>query len=457
MVDVDDKRDLKRTLTLLDSTMINVGTIIGSGIFLVPTTVALYLHSSSMTITAWIVAGVVTLFGAITFAELGAAMPRAGGLFVFLKEAYGPVWGFLYGWTGFTVINTGAIAAISVAFATYLGYFHPLSILQIRLVAVGVIALFTILNIIGKRSNIWIQNMLTFVKIGSLIAIVILGFSLSGGQLQNFRPVLPISSISRLIAPFGLAMLAVLWSYDGWVELTFVGGEIKNPSRNIPLALLFSTLIIMALYLLVNLVFIYLLSMDGIGASELVAADASEVVLPGWGTTFVIIAILISTLGAANVFILTCPRIYYSMAREGLFFSSVAKIDPRFGTPVISLLFQGVWSSVLVFSGTFNQLITYVVFASWFFYGMCCAGVIVLRRKRPEMKRPYKTWGYPVVPLVFVATAAFLVINTILNSPRDAIIGTGFILLGVPVFVLWNRRRAKIGADGEDNRERGAG
>jgi len=430
---------MKRVLTLLDSTMINVGTIIGSGIFLVPTTIALYLHSSILTVAVWLVAGVVTLFGALSMAELGAAMPKAGGQFIYLRQAYGPLWGFLYGWGSFTVINSASIAALAIAFATYLGYFNPLTPFQIKLIAVLTITAFTVLNTYGVKTAVWTQNILTFLKIGALLAIATLGLSLPGGEAANFQPLLTTHSVTSLIGPFGLALMAVLWSYDGWIEITYIGGEVQNPGRNIPLSLLLSVLLIVAIYIVVNLVFIYLLSIPGIAGSELVALDAVAVVLGGFGTTLVILAILVSTLGGVHVNVLACPRIYYAMAEEGVFFQALSRIHPRFGTPAISLLVQGIWSSLLVFSGTFEQLITYVVFASWIFYAMSCAGVIILRRKQPELERPYKTWGYPWVPLAFIVFAALLVLNTIVNDPRDALIGLALLLTGVPAYAYWRR------------------
>ncbi|UCD37076.1 MAG: amino acid permease [Fidelibacterota bacterium] len=434
---------MKRVLTLLDSTMINVGTIIGSGIFLVPTTIALYLHSSILTLAVWLVAGVVTLFGALSMAELGAAMPRAGGQFVYLREAYGTIWGFLYGWASFAVINSAAIAALAVAFATYLGFFNPLTPLQIKLIAILSIVVFTLLNAYGVKTGVWAQNLLTFLKIGALLAIVVLGLCLEGGDSAHFQPFLPTRSVTSLIGPFGLALVAVLWSYDGWIEITYIGGEVRNPGRNIPLSLLYSVTLLIALYIVVNLVFMYLLSIAGIASSDLVASDAVAVVLGTVGTTLVILAILISTLGGVHVNVLACPRIYYAMAEEGLFFQALSRIHPKYGTPAIALLVQGIWSSLLVFTGTFEQLITYVVFASWIFYAMSCAGVMILRRKQPELDRPYKTWGYPWVPVAFIIFAALLVLNTIINDPRNALIGLGLILTGLPAYFYWKGKTVR--------------
>ena len=416
--------------------MINVGTIIGSGIFLVPTTVALYLESSYLMAAVWIIAGAVTLFGALSMAELGAAMPDSGGQYVYLREAYGPMWGFLYGWAAFTVINSASIAAIAVAFATYLKYFHTFTPLQVKLIAIFSIACFTALNSLHLKSGLWTQNIMTFSKVGVLIAFVALGLTLEGGSFTNFQPLMPTGSFSSLLTPFSLALVAVLWSYDGWIEVTYVGGEIKNPGKNIPLSLIYSTILLIALYLAVNFVFVYLLSISGIAGSELVASDAAQVMLGPKGVTLVILAILLSTLGAVNVNVLASPRIYQAMAVENLFFRSAANIHPRYGTPVSSLLIQGIWASVLVFSGTFYQLITYVVFTSWIFYAMSCGAVIVLRKKRPDMERPYKTWGYPYVPIIFILFAIFIVGSTLINDTRDSLIGIGLVLIGLPVYYL---------------------
>lgn len=431
---------MKRTLTLLDSTMINIGTIIGSGIFLVPTTIALYMQSTSLTILVWLVAGILTLFGALSMAELGAAMPRAGGQYVYLKEAYGPFWGFLYGWSSFWVINSASIAALAVAFATYLGHFYSITPLQIKLIAITAIAAFTLLNTYGLRTGVWVQNIITFLKIGALLAIIFLGIFLSGGEIANFQPLLPDRNFSSLVSLFGLALVAALWSYDGWIEVTYIGGEVKNPGRNIPRSLLLSTLILIVIYIIVNVVFIFLLSLPVIAQSQMVASEAVSVVLGSAGTTLVVVIILVSTLGGVHVNVLTSPRIYYAMAKDKLFFNSLAEIHPKHGTPALSLIISGIWSSILVFSGTFYQIITYVVFVSWIFYAMSCAAVIILRHKQPDLKRPYRTWGYPVVPVIFILLSGFLVLNTIVSSPLNALIGAGLILTGFPAYLYWKRK-----------------
>jgi len=434
---------MKRTLTLLDSTMINIGTIIGSGIFLVPATIALYINSSSLTVLVWVIAGILALFGALSMAELGAAMPRAGGQFVYLKEAYGPFWGFLYGWSSFWVINSASIAALAVAFATYLGFFFPASPIQIKLFAITAILFFTVLNIYGLRTGVWVQNIITFLKIGALLGIIALPMFLSGGDIANFQPLFQPSNFSSIVPIFGLALVAALWSYDGWIEVTYIGGEVKNPGRNIPLSLLISILTIIVIYIFVNIAFIYLLSLPIIAKSQMVASDAVSVILGSMGATLVVLIVLVSTLGGVHVNVLTSPRIYYAMAQENLFFRSLSKIHPKHNTPAFSLVVSGIWSSILVFSGTFEQLITYVVFVSWIFYAMSCAGVIILRYKKPNLERPYRTWGYPIVPIVFILFSGFLVINTIISDLNNALFSGMFIITGIPAFYYWKQKSRK--------------
>lgn len=430
---------LRRVLTLLDATMINVGSILASGIFLVPAIVAMYLGASSLIIAVWIIGGIISLFGALSVAELGAAMPRSGGQFVYLQEAYGPVWGFLYGWAAFAVINTGAIAAVAVAFAEYLGFFIPFTSVEIKIVAITSIVLLTALNTIGVKSGIWAQNIFTFLKVAALLSIVLLAFVLPGGKMSNFNPVLPVGSLLSLSGPLGLAMVAILWTYDAWIEITYVASEVKNPGKNIPLSLLFSMLIIITIYILTTIAFMYTLGITQMSQSELVASDSAIIFLGTFGASFVALSILISTLGANNGFILTSARISYAMSRAKVFFAFAGKVHPKFRTPAYALIIQGIWASLLTLTGSYEQLFTYVIFASWIFYGMSCGAVIILRIKRPELPRPYKTWGYPWVPVIFIVFAIWLTLNIILTAPRDSAIGIIIILSGLPAYFYWKR------------------
>ncbi len=437
--------ELKRQLGLFDATMINVGTIIASAIFIVPAGIALSLHATSLTVLVWVVGGIVSLLGALSVAELAAALPRAGGAFVYLTEAYGPVWGYLYGWANGTVINPASIAAIAVGFAGYLGFFIPLGGWGIKAVAIASIIALTLVNAYGVRAGAITQNVLTVMKIGTLAALIVIGFALPGGHVSNFAPVWPTQSWSSTVGPFGVAMVAALWAYDGWVETTFVAGEVTAPERNLPRAIIYSTLIAAALYILVTVSYTYVLSPTKVAGASLVASDAAQVTLGRLGAGFVVVAILISTLGANNGIVLSAARIPYAMAREGVMFRWIGDIHPRFLTPVSSLLVQGAISIVLALTGSYDQLFTYVIFTEFLFYAAMCAAVIRLRHSAPTLARPYRAWGYPVTPLLFIAFAVWLVGNTIVEKPLDALVGTAILVAGLPLYFYWKRQRPDQG------------
>jgi len=434
---MSDQPKLKRVLSLLDATMINAGGIIGSGIFMVPATVAMFTGSASLFFMVWIAGGIVSLFGALSVAELGAAMPRAGGQYVYLSEAYGPVWGYLYGWSAVAVINTASIAAVGVAFSEYLRFFFPITDVSIKGIAVATIVLLTIINILDVKSGARFQNVFTISKLGAIFGIIILGLVMEGGSNQNLSPFFSDQSFTELVGPLGLAMVSVLWTFDGWIFITYVAGEVKNPGRNIPLSLIFCMLIVVTIYLLLNYVLIYTLGFTGMNGSDLVVSDAASVFLGNKGAAIVTLIILISLIGANNGFVLTSARINYAMAKDKLFFYQASQIHPRFKSPSNALIIQCVWASLLTFTGTFNQLITYIIFASWIFYGMSAGAVIILRNKKPDMERPYKTPVYPWIPIIFILFAIFLTINTIIEAPRDAAIGLGIILAGLPMYYYW--------------------
>ena len=432
--------ELRRELGLLDSTMINVGTMIASAIFIVPASIAAQVPGSGPMILVWVAGGVVSLLGALSVAELGAAYPEAGGQYAYLREAYGPLWAFLYGWANLLVINPASIAAIAVGFARYLGFFVPLSPLLIQGVAVLSIAGLTVLNCLGVRLGATTQNVLTFLKMGALAALIAAAFVLPGGSTANFEPLWPAGPAGTWIGPFGLAMVGVLWAYDGWIETTYVGSEVRDPGRNLPRSIILSTVIVIAFYVLASVAYSYVLSPARMAGSTLVASDAAQVTLGALGAGFVAAAILVSTLGANNGIILTAARIPYAMARGGLFFRAQGIVHPRFATPVVALLTQGVIASVLALTGTYDQLFIYVVFAQFVFYALSAGAVMLLRRRAPEVPRPYRTWGYPVTPLVFIAFALWLVGNTIAESPRESAVGAGVILLGLPGYWYWKRK-----------------
>jgi APA family basic amino acid/polyamine antiporter len=435
--------ELKRQLGLLDTTMINVGTIIASAIFIVPAEIALRLHATSLTVAVWVVGGIVSLLGALSVAELAAAMPEAGGAFVYLREAYSPVWGWLYGWANGVVINPASIAAIAVGFAGYLGHFVPLSEQGIKGVAVASIVALTGLNILGVKAGAITQNVLTLMKVGVVGILIVAGFVLAGGSAANLQPVWPTGQ-SHLVGAFGVAMVAVLWAYDGWIETTYVGSEVKNPERNLPRAIIYSALICMALYVLVTLSFTYVLGPDRVAGSRLVASDAAMVTMGALGAGLVAAGILVSTLGANNGIVLTAARVPYAMARDGLMFRFIGAVHPRWLTPANSLLVQAVISIALTLTGKYDWLYTYVVFAEFVFYALMCGAVVRLRTRRPDMPRPYRAWGYPVTPVLFIGFSIWLVANTIREDPIDSAVAAGLILVGLPLYFYFRQRKTDV-------------
>jgi len=454
--------DLKRELTLFDAIMINAGTTIASAIFIVPATVAAAVHGSVLITAVWVIGGTVSLLGALSVAELAAMYPEAGGQYAYLRESYGKACAFLYGWANFSVINTASVAAIAVGFARYIAFFTPLSETAVRVIAILSIIALTLLNCRGVRLGATTQNILTIIKIAALFALIATSFILPGGSAANFQPVGATESFTQWIAPFGVAMVGVLWAYDGWIETTYVGSEVMNPGRNLPHSIIFSTLIVIALYTLASIAYMYVLSPGGMAGSEHVASDVASVTMGSIGATFVVVAILISMLGANQGIIMTAARIPYAMARQGAFFQSQGQLHPTYATPVVALITQGVIASALTLVPTcvsipgvfslcsprplYDQLATYVVFAQFVFYALSAGAVLRLRRKAPALPRPYRTWGYPLTPIIFIAFAIWLVINTIVATPKDSAIGAGLILVGLPGYWYWKKRSPSSGS-----------
>ncbi|MEW6456823.1 MAG: amino acid permease [Acidobacteriota bacterium] len=435
--------ELPRKLGLFDGTLIVIGTIIGSGIFLVPAQIAGKVHSVVLIFLVWIAAGILSFFGALSYSELGAAFPKAGGLYVFIREAFGHLAGFLFGWALFLVINTGSIATLAYAFSIYFGYLFPLSHFWIRIISIIAILLLTAINCLGVRFGAFVQNLFGFLKTFAIFFIVFSAFFIGKGSFSNF-----LSSsgfISRnILSDFGIAMIAALWAYEGWHLVTFSAGEIKNPRKNLPFSLLLGTLFVIAVYLIANMAYLYILPVDRIIHSEKVASVVMEEIIgPGAGI-LISVAILISIYGATNGLILTGPRVYYAMAKDRLFFKKAEFIHPKFRTPVYSIILQGIWASFLILIvGGFTELFTYTLFIGWIFYGMGALAVIALRKKMPDLQRPYRTFGYPVVPLLFISGALFLVINTLIREPRNSLLGIFFVLSGFPVYYIWKIKKRK--------------
>jgi APA family basic amino acid/polyamine antiporter len=428
------KTDLPRTLGLSDALSIVIGCVIGGGIFLVPNLIAQSLPSSTGILGTWIFAGVVSFFGALACAELGAAMPATGGQYVFLREAYGPMAGFLCGWTNFLVTRSAQSAWLAVVLSIYISYFHPFGPVASKAIAVAAITIFTFVNYRGVSFGALVQKSFTLAKLVGILVIVGSAFLFGHAAAAPAVAAAPIT-----LSSFGVALIACLLAFDGWVQMSFVAGEIKNPRRNILLALGFGIAVVIAVYLLANLAYLRVLSIPEIAASTHVGADAAGRVLGAVGGTLVSVIILLSIIGSLNGAVLTCPRVYFAQAQDGLFFRRFAEVHPRYQTPGFAILAQGLWATVLIVSGSYEALIDYAMFAIWLSYAFMIAGVIVLRRTQPDLPRPYRMWGYPVTPLLFLGIAVWFLGNMLITRPAPSLIGLGLIAAGVPVYFVWQR------------------
>ncbi|HUI09031.1 MAG TPA: amino acid permease [Bacteroidota bacterium] len=442
--------DLKRELSRFDMTMIAIGSTIGSGIFLTPALIAHALPSPSWIVGIWIVGGVMALTGALTFAELGGMMPGAGGVYVYLNEAYGPLAGFLYGWAYFLVCNTGGIAALSLAFATYLGHFMTLSPGGIRLAAIAGLLVVTVINIRGVKIGGVFSDVFTIMKLAGIAFLIVAGIGWGTNRSFDFSTPLDLHG-STLGGALATAMVGALWSYGGWQHASYAAGEARDPRRTIPFAMVAGATVVVVVYVLTNLSYMLTLPVDAIGSSGRLASDAMERIMGPAGAGVIAAAIFISTFGTTGIYTLTAPRIYFAMARDGLFFQRVAAVHPRYHTPALAIAVQTIWAVTLIlFWGTFESLISYVVFTDWIFFALAAAGVFILRARRPEAERPYRTLGYPVTPLVFVAISVWFVGNTLVNRLGEALAGLGFLAAGVPVFLYWRKRKGARRGDSEE-------
>ncbi len=433
--------ELPRSLGLVDALAIVVGIVIGAGIFIVPNLVARELHSASLILVAWIVAGVVSFFGALACAELGTTLPASGGQYVFLREAWGPLVGFLCGWSMFLVARTAQVAWLAVTFVLYGSYFVPLSPWLAKLVGLVAIAVFAVINYRGVALGAAVQKLFTSAKVLGLLVIIGSAFLWHGKVTQ-----LSGSTGHFSFSSFGVAVIACVLAYDGWIQMTFVAGEIRDPQRNIFLALALGTGACIVIYLLANVAYMRVLSLSDIAASEHVAASVAQRVLGPIGGAAVALIILVSIIGTLNGCFLTSPRLYFAQARDGLFLRQFGDIHPRFKTPHFAIAAQAVWAAALLLSGSYETLLDYAMFALWLSYGVMVAGVIVLRRTHPQTPGAYRMWGYPVTPILFlVFTAAFLV-NMLITRPVPSIAGLLLIVSGIPVYFIWVRRRAASAA-----------
>ncbi len=447
------KPELARDLGLSHAGAVVVGTIIGSGIFLVPSEMMQAVGSARVVYLAWVVGGLLSFFGALTYAELGAMKPQAGGEYVYVRDAYGPLAGFLYAWTWFLIAKPASIATITTGLVRILGTFpvfsffshacisHPFTVNYGQLVAIGATVLVSWLNYIGVRRAGEFQFLFTLLKIAIILGIVAVGFSYSGGTWANFAT--EFTGAKGGVAGFFAALVAALWAYDGWNDLNMVAGEIRNPQRNIPLSLIWGVATVGALYILVNAAVQYVLPAAAVAASERPASDAVALVLGRAGASLVSAGMAISMLVTLNGTIMSGARVPFAMARDGYFFKTIAEVHPRFRTPWVAIIVQcGLAIALLLLGGSFRQFFSLAIFAEWMFYMIAGSTVFVFRRREPNIERPYRVWGYPAVPAVFVLVSAALLYYTFTDNLKSSAGGCLAILAGVPIFYFFARRRA---------------
>jgi len=449
--------NVKRGLNLLDASMLIMGSMIGSGIFLVSPDIARQVKTPGLLILSWVLAGVMTIVGALSYAELAAAMPKAGGQYIYLKEAYNKLTGFLYGWTLFAVIQTGTIAAVAIGFAKYTGVFLPaiastnhiidigsFSISTQQFLAIAVIMALTIYNFSSVKKGALMQNLFTFTKIAALLALVgaglIFGFSSGKGSLSHFSPVLPDNFRLSTIGIFLSASLGALFAADAWNNITFTAGEVINPKRNLPRALIIGTGTVILIYILANVAFLYVLPINQIqnAPDDRVATMLLQAVIGASGSFLMAALVMVSTFGCLNGIILTGARVYYAMSNDGLFFPAASRLNKN-DVPANSLLFQGLWASCLVLTGSYGDLLAYVMFAVLLFYILTISGIFILRKKQPDLERPHKVWGYPYLPLTYIVLASLVCICILYYQRLYAGVGLLIVLAGIPLYFLSKR------------------
>jgi len=443
--------ELPRRLGTLDAALLTIGAVVGTGIFLTPGDVAAAVPHAGLILLVWLAGGALALAGALTLAEPVAALPRAGGLYHVLREAFGPLPAFLYGWTCFLVIMSGGIAAIAMGFGEWLGAFVPAAAADNVLLragsftldgqqaaAAGAILVLSFVNHVGLGPGAGLQNALTWLKVGAIAGFALLGFGQPARAPVELLAPAPAAPGAVLVA-FGAAMIAVLWTYDGWYGVTFEAGEMKDPDRTLPRGLLGGVLAVVALYVLLNLFYLRALPMAELVGNPRAGAAAAEALLGVGAARLFEALVVVSSFGCLAATILYASRLYLPMAQDGVFFAAAGRVHPRHRTPSNSLWMQGAWAIVLTLSGSYSELYNYVTFASVLFLGACGAAALVLRRRRPDLPRPYRTFGYPVVPLLFLGGCALLTVNTLQVSPRESLAGLGLVALGLPAYAWWRR------------------
>jgi APA family basic amino acid/polyamine antiporter len=448
--------ELKRQIGLFDAVMLISGDMIGTGIFISTGAIAAQVPSPGGVLLVWIFGGLLALTGALSCAELSASLPYAGGDYNYIREAYGKLMGFLSGWSSFLVTFSGAIAFLAVIFNEYMSFFFPvlgskdvlfsaaLPLISINVTVGTLFCIFVVLAIsalhcIGVRQGTVTQNILTVIKIGSLVGIILLGVLIGKGDTAHFSPLFEWDKIAKS-SVFASAFIPAIFAYSGWNAVIYIAGEVKDPERNLPKALLIGNLIVIVLYLAINVVYIYGVPVEGMkGAARI--SEVATTALFGYPTSAWITALItVSILGALNVVTMLGPRIYYAMARDGVFFKRLTYVHPKFGTPSSAIILQAVWTCLLILTNTWGTLFTYVSVVITLFSALTVGSVIVLRYKRPELARPYKLWGYPVVPILFVAAHLWIVWGSVTENPKDSLIGLGIVCLGIPAYLIWRTR-----------------
>ena len=453
---------LVRGLSLLDSVLLLVSGIIGSSIFLTAKDIAGPLPQPMLFLLVWVIGGVISLFGCVAFAELGSMFPESGGQYIYLREAYGDLTAFLYGWMLFAVANGGSIAALSVAAAAYTGHVFPvvseahivlsvagITITRAHVFGLFLIAVLTYVNVFGLRWGTLLQNLSTWTKFAAMAAFVVLGFAIGKGDWSHFQShgigLTMGLHPTQLISVMGVALIAVFWAYDGWVYITWVAGEVKEPRRNVPLAMVLGVLVVGAIYLAMNVTYLYALPLSEIAKRETIVHDAATALFSPRAAVWLSLMIAASCFSAAATCTLSGARVYLAMAQDGVFFKRMAVIHPKWRTPAFSLIGQGIWAALLTLSGRYDQLYTYVIYGMVLSYTLTVIGMFLLRWKRPELPRPYRCTGYPWLPAVYVLVGAAWTLNTIITRPTEAFWGTAIVLIGVPGYLYWKRSNRKIG------------
>lgn len=460
---------LVRSLSLLDSILLLAGGIIGSGIFLTAQDVAVNTRSPLLFLSIWVIGVVITMLACFAFAEMGAMFPDAGGQYVYMRHAYGEFVAFLYGWMIFTVSIGGTIAALAAGFSLYIGSVFPalaadhavgvlpgftiklghaaawavpaFTLTRGHLVALSAIALQTLINIFGVRRGAVLQNIATWMKFGAIAVFVVLGLAIGKGSWGHYSSSLPAAGAPSLLAGIGVALIAVFWAYDGWVYITWVAGEVKDPQRNLPRSLMIGLLLVGVIYLAINAVYLYALPMTGIASTTAVAQTAAVAMFSATAGRWLALMIAVSCFGAMASCILSGARVYYAMAEDGVFFRALARVHPRWRTPVASLVLQAIWAAALALSGRYDQLFTYVMFMMVLSYVLTVVALFVLRRKMPDAPRPYRCAGYPWVPGLYVVLGSIWAINAVREKPMEALAGIGIVLAGVPFYLYWRRQK----------------